>query len=247
MADLDRRHQGAILRLLDRRRTEMRGLTRALPQGDAIVALPRQRLDRANTGLAGALGRGHDRQRIALGRLSHRLAQQSPHAKMARVSQRLESLEQRLRRCLDVGLERRHQGLKHTMSRLQTAHVTRLRAEREKLIGAARTLDVLVQRQRRSFAGGLSARAVRLQSLGQLLQSLGYRQVLARGFALVRDAEGQPLRLASQLADGDALNIEFADGRKSAVVGTQVGIQTRETAKRPADKVTKKSEQGTLF
>jgi exodeoxyribonuclease VII large subunit len=247
MADLDRRHQGAILRLLDRRRAEMRGLARALPQGDAIVALPRQRLDRANTGLAGALTRGHDRHRIALARLSHRLAQQSPHAKMARAGQRLEALEQRLRRCLDVGLERRHQGLKHAMSRLLTARVMRLRAETEKLSASAKTLDVMAQRQIRSFATGISIREARLRSLGQLLQSLGYRQVLARGFALVRDAQGQPLRLASQMEDGDQLNIEFADGRKSAVVGTQAVIQARETAKRPADKVGKKSEQGTLF
>jgi exodeoxyribonuclease VII large subunit len=251
MADLDRRHQAAMLRLLERRSAEMRGLIRALPQGDAIVALPRQRLDRANTGLAGALTRGHDRYRIALARLSHRLAQQSPHAKMARASQRIEALEQRMRRCLEVGLERRQQGLKHAMSRLLTARAMRLRAETEKLKASAKTLDVLAQRQNRSFAMGLSAREARLLSLGQLLQSLGYRQVLARGFALVRDAEEQPLRLASQLQDGAHLNIEFADGWKSAVVGTQIGTQVgpqaRETTKRPVEKGSKTTGQGTLF
>jgi len=243
MADLDRRHQGAILRLLERRRAELRSLTRALPHGEALMALPRQRLDRAGASLDGALTRGHDRHRIALARLSHRLAQQSPHAKMARAGQRLEALEQRMRRCLDVGFERRMQRLNHAGSRLSTARMTRLRAEKDKISVAVKTLDMLAQRQNRSFAAGLSLRTARLRSLGQLLQSLGYRQVLARGFALVRDAEGHPLRLASQVENGDQLNIEFADGSKAAVAGTLPSS----AVKRPANKGSKKSEQGSLF
>jgi exodeoxyribonuclease VII large subunit len=243
MADLDRRHQSAILRLLDRRRAELRGLARVLPQGEAIVALPRQRLDRASASLDGALTRNHDRQRIILARLSHRLAQQSPHAKVARVGQRLESLEQRMRQCLDVGFERRAQRLNHAMSRLSTARITRLRLETERIAVAAKTLATLSQRQKRSFVTGLSVRNAKLRSLAQLLQSLGYRQVLSRGFALVRDAEGHPLRLASQIDDGDQLQIEFADGRKAAMAGAP----SAGTPKRSSDKPLKKSEQGSLF
>jgi exodeoxyribonuclease VII large subunit len=243
MADLDRRHQGAVLRLLDRRRAELRSLTRALPQGEAIIASPRQRLDRACASLASGLTRAHDRQRIALARLSHRLAQQSPHAKMARAGQRLEALEQRMKRCLEVGFERRTQRLMHAGSRLLTARTMRLRVEKERISAAQKTLVVLAQRQRRSFALLLSTRDAQLRSLGQLLQSLGYRRVLARGFALVRDGEGRPLRLASQVDDGDLLNIQFADGSKTAVAGSPAGA----AAKRPTDKASKKSEQGSLF
>ncbi len=248
MADLDRRHQGAILRLLDRRRAELRSLARALPQGEAIIALPRQRLDRAGAGLAGALIHGHDRHRIALARLSHRLAQQSPHAKMARAGQRLEALEQRMRRCLDVSFERRMQRLAHASARLATARGTRLKIEKERISAAAKTLDVLAQRQRRAFAAALSTRAARLRSLSQLLQSLGYRQVLARGFALVRDAEGRPFRLASEVQDGDWLNIRFADASKTAVSGSfRESAPAGGSTKRPGDKAVKQSEQGSLY
>ncbi|MBN8997831.1 MAG: exodeoxyribonuclease VII large subunit, partial [Rhizobiales bacterium] len=43
-----------------------------------------------------------------------------------------------------------------------------------------------------------------------------YRAVLARGFALVTDAAGTPLRSAAAVAPGDALAIEFQDGKVAA-------------------------------
>jgi len=57
----------------------------------------------------------------------------------------------------------------------------------------------------------------RLEGLDRLLESLSYEQVLARGFALVRDAGGRPLLRAQAVEPGTALNIEFADGRVDAV------------------------------
>jgi exodeoxyribonuclease VII large subunit len=129
-----------------------------------------------------------------------------------------------------------------------------LRIESDRISIARKALDALADRQRRAFAARLSMQGARLLSLGQLLQSLGYRQVLARGFALIRDSEERPLRLASQIQDGDRLSIEFADGRKAAVAGsTSIGsTSTGSTsngaaAKRAADKSLKKSEQGSLF
>jgi exodeoxyribonuclease VII large subunit len=40
--------------------------------------------------------------------------------------------------------------------------------------------------------------------------------VLARGYALVRDGDGRPLRSAAAGAPGQALAIEFADGSVAA-------------------------------
>ena len=64
-----------------------------------------------------------------------------------------------------------------------------------------------------------SARHDKLDRFAKLLNSLGYRQVLARGFALVRDASGQPIRSARGVAAGAALDIEFADGHIAVSVG----------------------------
>ncbi len=55
-------------------------------------------------------------------------------------------------------------------------------------------------------------RKARLRGLAQLLEALSYHGVLARGFALVRDAAGAPVRSVQAVAAGDRLAIEFADG-----------------------------------
>ena len=43
--------------------------------------------------------------------------------------------------------------------------------------------------------------------------------MLKRGFALVRDADGQPLNSAEAVLDGQALVLEFADGKADATGG----------------------------
>ena len=50
-----------------------------------------------------------------------------------------------------------------------------------------------------------------------MLTAFSYRGVLARGFALVRDGGGHPLRAAAAVSAGMRLDIEFSDGRVGAV------------------------------
>src|SRR5580700_6463737 len=83
LADLGRRHIDAALRGLDRRRGEFRALSRALPQSDGIFALRRQQLDNLESRLMGGRSKAYSRGQLGLARLSHRLAQQSPHAQIA--------------------------------------------------------------------------------------------------------------------------------------------------------------------
>ncbi len=68
LADLARRHAAAMLRLIDRRRSELRAVLRVLPQPDALLALPRQNLDRAARRFSNAILRAQDRRRIAVAR-----------------------------------------------------------------------------------------------------------------------------------------------------------------------------------
>ena len=65
-------------------------------------------------------------------------------------------------------------------------------------------------------ARGVVVRRERLTALSRTLESLDYRNVLARGFALVRSTEGTMLRRASEVKPGLALDIEFADGHVAA-------------------------------
>jgi exodeoxyribonuclease VII large subunit len=97
----------------------------------------------------------------------------------------------------------------------------------------------------------LRQQAAALKRDGQLLAALSHRGVLARGFALVRDLDGAPLRLAAAVEPGMPLDIEFADGR---VRVRAAGAATAQTAGAGPDAPAKPrgrrggdSGQGSLF
>ncbi|PLU71909.1 hypothetical protein BMJ22_23870, partial [Sinorhizobium medicae] len=79
----------------------------------------------------------------------------------------------------------------------------------------------------------------------RVLQSLSYRNVLQRGFALVRDAAGEPVKQAAAVHSGMALSVEFADGRVAAVAGED-GTPSQAPKKRPA-RAGEPTKQGSLF
>lgn len=239
LADLGRRHLAAALRIVSQRRAEWRGLSRALPRAEAIIAEPRQRCDRTAARLANFLGAALDQRRIALARLAHRLANQAPQAKMARAAQKLESLDLRLRHSRTVASNRRRQEVLHAGRRLRGALAVRTRLETERITACRQTIAALRRRMLNLVHGGLERRHAALAAREKLLNSLGYRQVLARGFALVRDAEDRPLWRASEVAPGARLDIEFADGHRAAVAEPSREAKSAEPKK--------KSAQGLLF
>ena len=87
----------------------------------------------------------------------------------------------------------------------------------------------------------IEQRTERLLALNQLLRTLAYKSVLARGFAVVRDASGIPLPSSGTVASGAALEIEFQDGRVGAVANKS---DTTPKAKKPRSP---KGSQGNLF
>ena len=72
---------------------------------------------------------------------------------------------------------------------------------------------------------GYEPRSLVAERGGELLAAFSYRGVLARGFALVRDAKGRPLRTAAAITAGMPLDIEFADGRIGARAETPSGVE----------------------
>ena len=63
----------------------------------------------------------------------------------------------------------------------------------------------------------LDQRTARVERAERLLVAFSYREVLKRGFALVRDGDGRPLHAAADVSTGLRLDIEFADGRVGAI------------------------------
>ncbi len=158
LADLSRRHDGGALRHLAQQRANWRALARALPRGDAVLALPRQRYDQAGARLAVVMGSAFDRRHIALARLAHRLASQSPQARLGRASERLKSLEQRLQRAGILTTQTQQGRLANLRARLSTALSGRRRFEVEKTTSARSRLEGLNSRLQRAVATQLERR-----------------------------------------------------------------------------------------
>ena len=51
----------------------------------------------------------------------------------------------------------------------------------------------------------------RLSAEAKLFAALNYTSVLARGFALVLDTKGQPVKQAAAVSPGQTLKIQFSD------------------------------------
>ncbi|MFG1345850.1 exodeoxyribonuclease VII large subunit [Xanthobacter autotrophicus DSM 431] len=199
--DLGARLAAAPLRLLERRRADLRAYARLLPSPESLFAVPRQRLDVAGERLPRALKANAAAHRLALVRASTRLSPEALRLRIGRGSERVEGLGDRLRRAHQVAMDRR---------------------------------------------------AARLAAMEQLLRALSYREVLSRGFALVRDGAGMAVRRAAGIAPGAALDLEFADGHVAVQAGGPSDAVPPAAPPapraRPAPRRSRKAEEGpTLF
>lgn len=183
-------------------------LARALPKPATLVEGARQRLDSWGDRLGPSLTLAAQRKRVAL---SEAAASLRP-VTLARLTQdarrRLEDRSTRLApQLLTRDIDRKKQDL---------ARVT--------------------QRLSRVGAGQITQLSDKLDSLDRMRQTLGYRETLKRGYAVVR-ADGHVVTTRAAAESGSGLEIEFQDGRLS--LGGKPAKPARAKAKPP--------EQGSLF
>jgi exodeoxyribonuclease VII large subunit len=198
------------------RRNDLRAAMRALPGAQELLALPSQRLDHAAARLPRAL--------IANARLHHNQFSRAtgrfgPHilrARTRRCAELTAALAERARRADAVARLRRRERLKVATQRLAAGLKANAQAHAARITGARERATALAQRARRAIATLLHRQAAALERDGQLLAALSHRGVLARGFALVRDQDGRPLRAAAAVSPGMPVDIEFSDGRVRA-------------------------------
>ncbi len=223
---LARRALASWRRNHEARRGGLRSVARALPDAEEVLALPRQRLDHAAERLSRALRANAYLHRLGFARLSGRL---SPHLLRSELGRRRE----------------RHAGISE---RLRASAAANLKAHRTAIERRGERVGVLAARASRAIDNCIETRWVRCERDAQLLAAYSYRGVLARGFALVRDRTGRPLRTAADVAPGTPIGIEFTDGRVGARVES---VPT--SAAVPAARPTRRrrgggaSEQGSLF
>ncbi len=98
-----------------------------------------------------------------------------------------------------------------------------------------------VTRIPRALERGLGQVRERLTAQARLLEGLGFEQVLARGFVLVRDGHGTPLVSAAEAKPGMAIELTFHDGARAASIEGSAG------KKAPKKKAQPEKGQGDLF
>ena len=240
--DLSRRHVEAALRLVERRRSDLRATARALPSPEALFSPKRQRLDLAATKLYPALARnarGHEERLLKVAR---QLAHVSPVANVARMRARLDAVGPRPYNAVCRSILLREESLKQIGRRLIVSREALLRAERTRIAQGHELTRRVAERLAPALQGQIARKADRLDAVSKLFDSLNYKSVLKRGFALVRDADGHPLNSAEAVLDGQALVLEFADGTADAT-GGRIGTRPRV----PKPKLVVGEEQGALF
>jgi exodeoxyribonuclease VII large subunit len=236
------------------RRNELRAAARALPAAGELLAIPRQRLD----GAASALPRGlkanthaHFRRFAAS---SAKLTLRVLHAQVSHAAQRLTINSERLSLSARSLVRRRRDRFAGLEVRLKASKLSNAEAQRQAIARQRERTLRLAERARRAVVTVMQRLDARVAHSGQLLSALSYRGVLARGFALVRDEQGQPVHAAADIGPGAYLNIEFADGRVGATADADRPVATRpvkpvagEPKGTMPKRVAKPAGQGSLF
>jgi exodeoxyribonuclease VII large subunit len=220
-----------------------------LPTPDALLAGKRQLLDLASAKLKPALRHNARDHESRLAKASHALLRFSPAARVGALRTRYQAIDDRPRRGLERLVAERRKHLLQAGERLVAARDGFLRTERARIGQCREAAERVHERLAPALAAQLERKRARVVSIAQLFDSLNYKSVLARGFALVRDAEGSPVRRAANVGAGQPLAVEFGDG---SVQVTAQGSEPEQVAaappRRPAHRQAERSAaQATLF
>ena len=159
--------------------------------------------------------------------------------------QHLDHLDSRLRGSMTSMVNLKGQRYQGAAARLRPELLTR---------GFAREMERLEAYQGR-MTRAISVRGeraeTRLNASGRMLESLSFKRVLLRGYAIVKDDEGQVISSTSQIAKGSGGMLELKDGAAAVIFAGEAGAPPKKTPqKAPKKSAAAKStppEQGSLL
>ena len=218
--DAARRMVGGMSRMLEERRLRIEGLARGLPDVTGLLGVQMQRLDGAveRFGNAGMAVVAQRTQSVTL--LAARL--KSPAQVVDEAGRKVDAEARALQTSMAQRFGRQQERFAVLSGRLASLP---LRRTVEAAGNAVRDLSP-------RLAQGMQRRVVdserRLAHLAELLESYSTEHVLARGYAVVRDADGVPVTSAKRLRPGDKVGLQLADGMANAVIS---GDRSKRTAK----------------
>jgi exodeoxyribonuclease VII large subunit len=245
VANLAARLGRAMTRQMDIRRREVRDLARALPSIDQVLALPRRRFDEASARLGRGLEMTTVNKRRAFERVSAHLRSDILSTRIAEQRQRLAERMTRGERIIERLFDRMRARISSADAVLRGLP-SRLQAQtdrqRDRLGNVARRGDgavaILLNHHRQT-----------LTAQDRILQSLSYKNVLKRGYAVIRGEGDKVLSSAAMVSPGDHLSIEFQDGSVEAIAGAGGGDPAPSPAKKRSvpKPVSGGAGQGSLF
>ena len=241
--DQGARQKQAIRRLAAGNRDRFRAVAAGLPRPTDLVATHRQRLDHASSNLLSCLRHSVQDRRVALARVESKLQSRLLASKRDEGAERLRNVWRRADAGLGKTIERARLVFDPRAERLGAAALRQVERKRAAFDAVGPTLSPaslraelrhsqgqLAPLKARLFTGIgqnlLDRRAALIQS-AKLLTTLSYRSVLARGFALVKDAEGHLVHQRASLSPGDLVAIEFADGAIGATIAGSPAVRRK--------------------
>jgi exodeoxyribonuclease VII large subunit len=188
------------------------------PSAAAEIATPdqdslRSTLQRSQRMLQARVQFRMQQQGQRLDHLAHRLAQQHPELRLRSQRKDLLAARGQLQRTVQQALRECQMRLADQVRRLQLRHPRRQVAEQQSLLQAAR------EQLWRSTGQRLLQQRVNLRQLARTLHAVSPLATLDRGYAVLSDSEsGRVLSQAHQLAVGQTIHAQLADGRAECTV-----------------------------
>ena len=219
----------ALTQGVGQRGQRLRDLSRALPRAETLLDGPRQRLDTWGDRLPQALDRSVQVRRVRLSEVAGGLRVSALRSRIEADKRHLNSIAPRV----DAGLLRAVAVKRELLDRrADRLNVAPLEADMKR-----KSVDLDRLSQRLSDAGQrqINGWSTDIERLDRLRETLGYKETLKRGYAVVR-GDGAVVTSKKAAGQAAALEIEFSDGKLA------IG------AARPARKSgAKPPEQGSLF
>ena len=222
----------ALLQGISARRQRLSDLSRALPRPESLTFAARQRFDWVEARLPQALLAGVAARRARLDAAAAALRPATMRERIANCSTSADGLGARLAPALQRGVRDRKRDVAGLAARLSPRPITR------EIERGRRELTRLSDRLDRVFGTRIDGARQRLDGLDRLHATLGYRETLARGYAVIRDGD-DIVTTKGRASEARSLEIEFSDGRLT--VGAGGGTPKRGKPKPPPP------EQGSLL
>ncbi|KQT49579.1 exodeoxyribonuclease VII large subunit [Devosia sp. Leaf420] len=232
--DQGSRQRQAARRSLMSLKDRLRAAGAGLPRATDLVATQRQSLDMASAQLSSGLRHFVQARRLAFSKAAGAMQPRLVRQRYEDLAKRLDHIDHRALAGLNKTIERARLTFDPRATRLPGSVGQALERKRAlfarvsprltpqplraELRQSQAQLQPLAQRLGLIPARLTFDRRQQLSQLTKLLDTLSYRSVLARGYALVQDEAGEVVSAAAQVKPGDVLKLTFADGEVGANV-----------------------------